>query len=202
MKSPLLFLLPLFGLFQLNAQHETLLDDLRVLGAFGGPLVEIGAINGEIGADVGGGGALLMDNFFFGGYGLGTNYPEIELTVNERTDFYDIQFGHGGFWLGYTRDVQKLAHFYSDLKIGWGRARLEQDGDAAFSDRVFVLTPAAGIEFNVVSFFKIGFTAGYRWVNGVNVLPELDNNDFSSPVGTITFRFGGFTNDFVDDWDW
>jgi len=62
------------------------------------------------------------------------------------------------------------------------------------------LTPEAGVEVNVTNFFKLGLTGGYRWVNGINQLPGLENNDFSSPVGTITFRFGGFGDDW--DWDW
>ena len=41
------------------------------------------------------------------------------------------------------------------------------------------------------------FAGGYRWVNGVTNLPGgLTNDDFNSPVGIITFRIGGFEDDF------
>ncbi|MCB9277928.1 MAG: hypothetical protein H6562_03395 [Lewinellaceae bacterium] len=61
------------------------------------------------------------------------------------------------------------------------------------------MTPELGVDINVTSFLKISLTGGYRWVNGVTQLPGLDNADFSSPIGGITFRIGGFG---YDDWDW
>jgi hypothetical protein len=182
----------------LSAQHETLFSDLSVVGAFGSPLIEIGSINGEVGADVGGGGALILNNFFLGGYGLGTDYPEYEILNGPDQGQYNIKFNHGGLWLGYASPVYKVAHLYSSARIGWGRGRLRQGGETIFSDRLFVLTPEIGVELNLTSFFKLALTGGYRWVNGVSRLPGLGNEDFSSPVGTITFRFGGFG----DDWDW
>jgi hypothetical protein len=180
----------------LTAQHETLFDDFDIRGAFGGPILEIGNIAGEAGADVGGGGALLINNFFLGGYGMGTSYPDVRL---DNTN-YNIRFRHGGLWLGFTMREHKLAHLYSSVKVGWGRAQLRRDGETDFSDRHFVLTPELGLEINVFDWFKLGLTGGYRWVNGINNLPGLTSADFSSPVGILTFRFGGFDSD--NDWDW
>ncbi len=186
----------------LPAQHETLFDDFTSFGAFGGPIVEISAINGEIGADVGGGGALVLDDFFIGGYGMGTDYPEITLSQDvggEIEDInYNIRFKHGGMWFGYTPKQYKVGHLYGSLKIGWGKAQLLNDRFDTPRDRIFVLTPEVGAELNLTDWFKLGFTAGYRWVNGVSRLPTLDDSDFSSPTGTITFRFGSFR----DGWKW
>ncbi|MFK8104890.1 MAG: hypothetical protein AB8G15_20395 [Saprospiraceae bacterium] len=169
---------------------------MALIGNFGGPFFEISSINDEITADVGGGGAVILNNFFLGGYGLGTDSPEIIIDETK----YDIKFRHGGLWFGYTGNVNKLAHFYSSLKLGWGNVNLELNGnddDESFSDNFFVLTPEIGIELNVTSFFKIGLSGGYRIVNGVDNLPGgLENEKFNSPTGTITFRFGGF-----GDWD-
>ena len=58
------------------------------------------------------------------------------------------------------------------------------------------MTPELGLEVNLTEWLKMSFTAGYRWVNGVTRLEELNNDDFSSPLGTITFRMGGFESDF------
>jgi hypothetical protein len=193
MKNILLAFCLFLGL-QLSAQHETLFDNVRSMGAFGGPLVEIGSINGEVGSDVGGGGALILDNVFIGGYGLGSDYPEI--TIDD--ELYNIRYKHGGFWLGYTAQTHKVAHLYSSVKIGWGKAQLRQEKETLYTDRMFVMIPEIGVELNLTDFFKIALTGGYRWVNGINKLPSLDSEDFSSPVGVITFRFGGFD----DDWDW
>ncbi len=180
---------------QLGAQ-ETLFNNLDVTGAFGSVIIETGSINGEIGADVGGGGALVMSPVFIGGYGMGTKYPVHTITQGEDAGEYDIKFGHGGLWLGIAPNSDKLIHFYGSTKIGWGKARLRQNKDNIFTDRVFVLTPELGLELNLTEWLKMSFTAGYRWVNGVTRLQELENDDFSSPIGILTFRMGGFEDDF------
>ncbi len=186
----------------LTAQHETLFDDFTSFGAFGGPIIEVSAINGDIGADVGGGGALILDDMFIGGYGMGTDHPDI--SIQQEIDgeiedvFYNIKFKHGGLWFGYTPKQFKMGHLYTSLKVGWGKAQLRNERFDTPTDRIFVLTPEAGVELNLTEWFKIGLTGGYRWVNGISRLPTLDDNDFSSPTGTITFRFGGFG----DSWEW
>ncbi len=189
-----LSILFLFGC--LNAQNETLFNNLDVTGAFGSLIIETGSINDEIGADVGGGGALVMSPLFIGGYGMGTKYPLHTIAEGPDAGDYDIKFGHGGLWLGIVPKSEKLIHFYGSAKIGWGKARLKQDRKNIYSDRHFVLLPEIGVEINVTEHLKMSFTGGYRWVNGVTRLPGLTDDDFSSPVGTITFRMGGFTDDF------
>ena len=186
--------------FQLSAQHQTLFQDLKIVGAFGGPFVEISSINGQTGADVGGGGALILNNFFIGGYGQGADFADFEIPDGEDAGQYNLRLGHGGFWLGYTPWNDKVFHLYSSAKLGWGKASLRQDKDNYLSDRVFVATPEIGFEVNVTQFLKVGFSGGYRFVSGVEKLPGLDTEDFNSPVGSITFRFGGFGDE--KDWNW
>ena len=202
MKRQLLVFIGLLIAALLPAQHETLFDDFTSFGVFGGPIVEISSINGEVGADVGGGGALVLDDLFIGGYGMGTDYPEItiqEERFGELEDvLYNIRFKHGGLWFGYVPSQFKLGHLYSSLKLGWGKAKLQNDRNDTPNDRVFVLTPEVGVELNLTDWFRLGITGGYRWVNGINRLPTLDDSDFSSPTGTLTFRFGAFG----DDWGW
>lgn len=182
--------------FSMFAQDETLFKNAEVIGGFGGPIVEFSQINGEVGTDVGGGGALILNNFFIGGYGMGTTFPEIKVENKN----YTIDFGHGGFWLGYAHRSPKLVHLYGSARLGWGGIQLKEDPDqddefAKYDDAIFVLTPELGVELNVTQFFKIAATGGYRWVADVDGLPgELDSSSFSSPVGTLTFRFGGFGN--------
>lgn len=195
MKRILPVLVCLMAIFQLHGQ-ETLFNNLDVTGAFGSVIIETGSINGEVGADVGGGGALVMSPVFLGGYGMGTTYPVHTITEGPNAGEYDVKFGHGGLWLGFVPKSDKLIHFYGSAKVGWGKARLRQDKENLFTDRVFVMTPELGLEVNLTEWLKMSFTAGYRWVNGVTRLEELNNDDFSSPLGTITFRMGGFESDF------
>jgi len=179
--------------------QETLFGNIDHIGGFGGPLIEISSINGETVADVGGGGALILDNFFFGGYGMGTDAPNINLDGQNL----DIEFGHGGLWFGFVTPPQKLIHVYSSFRLGWGGTNLNDGtGDKLYSDNVMVMTPELGVEINLTSWFRLGFTGGYRFVDGVNELPGgLNDDSFSSPFGALTFRFGGFGyyNDDDDD---
>lgn len=172
--------------------QETLFGNVNHIGGFGGPMIEISKINGEVVADVGGGGALILDNFFFGGYGLGTDAP----SINSGTEELDIKFGHGGLWFGYVAKPNKVAHLYSSFKLGWGEAGIQdKDGDEVVSDNILVMTPELGVELNITGWFRLGITGGYRFVSGANTLPSeynLNNESFSSPFGALTFRFGGF----------
>ena len=195
MKNLLLLICMLLTVFLLDAQQETVFGNVDVIGGFGGPYIEVGSINGQVGADVGGGGALMLDEFFIGGYGQGTSYPDAMINDIDR----NIKFSHGGLWFGYVKEQYKLLHLFSSLKLGWGRARLRAEDEPDESDRIFVLTPEIGIEVNLTDFFKLSLGGGYRFVSGVSKLSELDNGDFSSPVGILTFRFGGFDNDW-EDW--
>lgn len=181
--------------FGLAAQHETLFDEFDIVGAFGGPILEIGSINGTVGANVGGGGALLINNFFLGGYGINADYPMVRVNGLD----YNTRFRQGGFWLGYVHNDYKVLHLYSSVRMGWGRAQLRREGSNDFSDRHFTLTPELGLEVNLTTWFKLALTGGYRWVNGIDVLPGLNNASFSSPVGMLTFRFGGFG---PSTWNW
>ncbi len=181
----------------LQAQQETLFGNVNVWGGFGGPIFEISSIADESIVSVGGGGALIMDNFFFGGYGIGTDDANHSFEGQD----YRIKYNHGGLWLGVTSNPYKLLHVYGSTRLGWGKARLRQDGDTVFSDRIFTVTPEIGFEVNVTTFFQLAFTGGYRVTTGINDLPGLENQDFSNFVGGITLRFGGFGDD-DDDWDW
>lgn len=193
-----LLLLAIFSTISILAfsQQETIFNRANNISGWGGPMLEISTINGETVVDVGGGGALIIDNFFFGGYGLGTDAPNI--TIAEET--YDIDFSHGGLWLGYTAMPNKVVHIYSSLRFGWGDASLiDSDGDKKFSDNMLVIAPEIGVELNVTSWFRLDLTGGYRFVSGIDGLPEasgLDDDSFSSPFAGVTFRFGGF-----GDWD-
>ncbi|MCB9283944.1 MAG: hypothetical protein H6563_07725 [Lewinellaceae bacterium] len=196
MKTIVLSLGLLLGFFAslYGQKSETLFENAKVVGAFGSPFLEYGKLLGEEGLMVGGGGALQFQRFFLGGYGIGTNYPETVYNGNR----YVVNFGHGGFWLGYTIPSHKLFHAYISAKTGWGRIRFkadrnDKDRDAYYSDRIFAFTPELGVEVNVTDFMRIALTGGYRLVADVDALPaSYTNEDFSGFLGGLTFRFGSF----------
>lgn len=186
-----------FALF--GQRHETLFNRARVIGAFGGPIVEIGKYNGENGTAVGGGGGLIINNFFIGGYGLGGT--DITEQFFDNDDDFRMDIGHGGFWLGLVYPQNKMIHAFSSVKLGWGAIGINfQDDDLSYDDGIFVVTPEVGLELNVFRFFRIAGTAGYRYVDGIRKGGDVTQDQFNGLVGTLTFRFGGFGNWRGNDW--
>jgi len=180
----------------LVAQHETIFNNARVVGGFGGPLIEFG-LNNDLNTSYGGGGGVVIGSAFIGGYGMGS----VDLgDIIDGQDVENIEIGHGGFWLGYTYKPYKLVHLFSSAKIGWGAVNIDPDNfdpfdDDSFDDNIFVLTPELGLELNVFKWFRVGGTVGYRWVSGTDGDGVYDDGDFSGAVSTVTFRFGWFGND-------
>lgn len=193
MKKPLILLaLFLIGLTAL-AQEETLFDNASVVGGFGGPLFVYSNVNNEFGSGAGGGGGVIINQFFIGGFGVGLgNFAD----VNIGNDRYEIDLGYGGFWLGYVPLSYKVIHPYVSTQLGWGGVSLDPDkevtNDPDYNDAVFVVTPEAGLELNVFTWFRLSFTGGYRFVMGVDDIPNLTDRNLSSFSGALTLRFGGF----------
>ena len=192
MKKVIIFIASLFVLSFTNAQHETLFSKARVLGGFGGPLLEFGNIKGDYTTSVGGGGGVIVDNFFIGAYGIGS-LDHLHYNINSHDDFR-MDLAHGGLWLGYTPSTFKLFHPYTSAKIGWGFADIRNDPFTINSngDAIFVFTPEVGMELNLSKFFRISASMGYRMVTDVDQLDNFSNKDFSSLTGQLTFRFGWF----------
>jgi hypothetical protein len=194
------------SLVQAQQEDEAVFSEINNIGGFGGPFIEVSTINGETVADVGGGGAVILNNFFLGGYGLGNKFAGVELQDEAgNTDRYEIQYGNGGLWFGYVYPSYKLAHIYASLRLGWGSTTLQPVNDSRlpqYKENLFVTTPEVGVELNLTRFMRVAFSGGYRFVDGLDDLPApLNNDDFSGPIGMITFRFGGFGDWDEEDWN-
>ena len=192
MKQLLIIFLSINVFGMLQAQHETLFSKARVVGGFGGPLLEFGNIKGDFQTSVGGGGGVIIDNFFIGAYGIGS----VEgLHHDIRNSDFQMDLAHGGLWFGYTPQSFSVFHPYFSTKVGWGFADLRErrfGPNFTTGDGIFVLTPEAGLELNLTKFFRLVGTVGYRWVTDVDQLEDFSNKDFRSVTGQLTFRFGWF----------
>ena len=183
----------------LSAQQETLFGRARVVGGFGGPIVEIG-LDDSYSTSIGGGGGLIINSFFIGGYGMGS--LDFETLLEQDGDLESLELGHGGLWLGFNVASNKLLHLYASTRVGWGAVDVQFD-NARFEDydQVFVLTPEVGIELNITRWFRAAGTIGYRYLDGVNDGREYSNDDFRGTFAGITLRFGGFGSGSWDN-DW
>ncbi len=188
----------------LSAQkQETLFQNASVVGGFGGPIAEFGLNNG-INTSLGGGGGIVINSFFLGGYGLGS--LDFGNLFDEEEDLENLEIGHGGLWLGYTLRPYSIAHLYSSVRIGWGAVEVDFDQVNSFSDtdQVFVLTPEVGAEINLTRWWRLAGAVGYRWVNGARDDLGYEDADFSGTVISATMRFGWFGSNYnsrrSDDW--
>lgn len=169
------------------------------ISGFMGLMTEISSLEGEVVPSVGAGIALLLDQtFYIGFYGLGTiKSLEKQLLQYQQVD---MAFGHGGLWMGYIHQSERLLHLGVSLKIGGGGVYLAERRGHEFifeeknkidEDALFVLIPQAEMELNVAPWMKLNLGLGYRFVDGVDT-PYLNENDFASPVGSLGFYFGWF----------
>lgn len=194
MKRSLISLILLVGSITVGlSQQETLFSRSRIVGGFGGPIVEFGQIKGQSATSVGGGGGIVIDNVFIGAYGVGSIEDFRYQFDDER---FEMDLAHGGLWLGYSPYTYRVVHPYASARIGWGFADIKnnpfefrEDGDA-----IYVITPEVGVELNVTRFFRIAGSVGYRFVGDVDQLDNYRNKDFSSLTGQLTFRIGWFGN--------
>ena len=182
----LAFLMLSFSVFSQEKEEDqlqTILGDEISISGFGGPWMSFTSINGEFAHMMGGGGGLLLNqSLYLGGYGYGNTNP-ISYELGE------LEFGYGGLMAGYIHESRRAIHPNLGVMIGWGDIRLkETDVD----DNIFVLQPMAEAESNITQFMKIGLGVGYRYVTGVNTLPGLNDKNFSGLNGRLSFYFGWF----------
>jgi hypothetical protein len=173
---------------------------LRISG-FGGPMMTFTTVGDKFAHMMGGGGGIMINSFFFGGYGLGMTTPITykgyeNVQPGERG--YTLQFGHGGFWTGYILASKKPVHMSISSLIGWGDiSRIDKsdyvNSEPAETNAIFVVTPIAELELNFSKFFKLGIGSTVSFVMG----PGVDNTpytsrDFAKPSVFLSFKFGWF----------
>jgi hypothetical protein len=184
----LLLWAPLFA-----QEEETIFKKATVHGGFGGPIFEVTSMNDQTGMMFGGGGGVIVNDFFIGGFGQGGSFGDY--AINNR--LYPISMGFGGLWLGYVKPTWKAVHLYMSLKIAGGGVSIAEDDDfedSIYDEAVFVAQPEVGLEVNFLKWFRVAVACNYRIVSGVqsNNLAGLSNSDFNAMGGTLTLRFGHF----------
>ncbi|MBN1180979.1 MAG: hypothetical protein JXB49_01740 [Bacteroidales bacterium] len=176
--------------------YRTIFDhgNYRISG-FGGPFMTFSSFDGQFCHMMGGGGGIMVGDFFFGGYGLGSTNNITGVRDNQEID---LDFGHGGFWFGYSFKPKKALHPAIHLQTGWGNISEEYDSDFRVNytpevDNVFVLNPTLELEMNFTRFFRLGVGANYRFVFGSDENKfGFKDEDLYSPGAFLAFKFGWF----------
>lgn len=180
--------------FSQEKEYRTIFDnrDVRISG-MGGPFMQFTSVAGEFGHMMGGGGAVLLNDFWFGGYGLGLTNAIPDYVNQNPTD--RLTLGHGGFWLGYSLFGEKSVHFSFSSLIGWGEFGVMQDYATYpfVRDKIFVLAPTVEVEVNLTRYFRMGAGVTYNLYTMVDeVMHGYTSGDLSSPGGFLSFKFGWF----------
>lgn len=170
---------------------QTLMNSFEIkrLSGFGGPTMSFTSIKDEFAFMMGGGGGLIINNIYLGGYGedLSTS-----LYTGMDNPIRNLEFGHGGFWLGYEIAHHRVIHPVVSARIGWGEIAGIDVNNKRIRDNVFVLVPTVSAEINFTRFFKVNIGAEYRQTFNVNTIPGFSSKDFSNPGVFVSFVFGWF----------
>lgn len=174
-----------------RGRERTLLGDLDLSGAWGGPTYNYSMTGDDWALVRGGFGGLEFGEEFFLGYG-GWKGREA-FTVDEPTDASpNFQFQHSGFILAYTPLSDKVIHPRITTIIGPGKIDLDPQFVAAGEDsrdRMLIGQAMVGFELNLFQWFRLGVDGGYRFASGVDT-PTLTSQDISGTVLQIEARFG------------
>lgn len=181
------FMLTTLTQAQEEEEPRVLFSEINQVSGFGGPIFQFSTIGNDNAFFTGGGGAVLLNRrFWLGGYGMG-------LTSNVSFDeTLELDFGHGGFWLGYIVAPDKLIHINFQSTLGWGSVSYEDEltGNEVDEDGVFVINPQAEVEVNLTRWMRFGLAGGYRFVTGSD--SSFDNNELSGANAMLTLKFGWF----------
>ena len=161
------------------------------IGGFGGPFLEFSSGLDGLAFGSGGGGGVILGDFFLGGFGMGLDQDNRQ--VNGTS--FDADLGMGGLWVGYVPMVEKRIHPYLSTKIGWGELDIYQDlvDKPVYEDGFLAIQSDLGIELNVLPFWKIALVASYRSFELLDALPDgITENRLGGWMGGMTMRFGGF----------
>ncbi|MGE5457955.1 MAG: hypothetical protein ACM3RX_06335 [Methanococcaceae archaeon] len=188
------------------AQRKTVFEGETENGGFGAAVVKFTPIKNNLGILVGGYGGWLINHSLLlggGGFGLVNNIKANEdiqsIFSFPREPF--LNFGYGGGIIEYYFSPNEILHASVSLLVGGGAvsyrdARMSDSYYSEFNDRnlddgVFVLEPGLSGELNVLSYFKMGLSLSYRYVNGVTIY-GLKNSDFSNFSVNLALKFGKF----------
>jgi hypothetical protein len=184
---------PFWLIGQQTSEMKTLLSESARISAFGSINGGISPFNHTYVSYIGGDGALVVNNFFFGGYGSrNVEFQPVDIEDDYYTD-KKMGFSQGGIITGVSLRSKKLLQFAIFGQLGWGHLSLRDNVDKKIltRDRVNIFTPTFQVKLNLTSFVQLCAGVSYRFLIGVD-LPQLDNKDFQGICGSMSIRFGWF----------
>lgn len=156
---------------------ETLFNHsgLRLTGIWAGNTSNINENQGDYGIFHGGYVQVEFNkNFTLGWQGYGLNDQGLEQDYN-------------GLQLAYGFDSYRVVH--PTIGIFAGTGKIKTRDDLRLKDDVFALQPTLGLEMNILSWFRLGLDAGYRFVFDTDLAGYTDKQ-ISEPYVGLRLKFG------------
>jgi hypothetical protein len=188
-------------------REKTLIGEELESGGYGGLEIKTGSVRGENAMMVGARGGWIINHTISiggGGFGIVTNHIIEDYEVSDPNDYDTTVYlngGYGGLFIEYINSSNSLIHFTINTLIGAGgvnysgKMKFEPEKGSDWKSHetspFFVIEPGATVDINIASFFRMGFCASWRFVDGVD-LPGTGDDDISSFSGSVIFKFGKF----------
>ncbi len=174
-------------------ERKTLLSDSHInISGYGAFVLKYGPPHLGHNQIYAGGKACILINDVFGiggaGYGLtyplkrkGSVYDESDTSPESSFNYPEIQLGYGGGIIEYYFMPKSLFTFSCGFFIGGGALSMKGESAVILPDNVtskfFVMEPEVSAYVNVAKFVRVGFSASYRFTNGID-LYEYTDRDF------------------------
>jgi hypothetical protein len=176
-----------------SSETKTLLGHDAYVSAFGSFHSGVSPFFNKYVTYVGGDVALVLNNFYFGGYssrvlGVHKIHPEDEFYKDKR-----IVLTQGGIFTGVTFLSKRIFQYSVASKFGWGYLTLrDADTEETVSrDRINIIMPTFQVKLNITSFIQICVGVNYQLIFGID-LPKMENKDFRGFGASFAVRVGWF----------
>ena len=156
------------------------------------------------------GGALLFaDKYYIGAYGVGlmSTLKKSNILIDNVKGDFQLNYAHGGLWLGmFDAPCKGIENSFS-LKFGWGAMFMYNpnyiiDYNKARTE-FFVITPNFETSVLITNWLKIHIGVGVRFLAGISSQFKNSNgntaniynlSDFEGFVTSFSLSFGSFYN--------
>jgi len=162
------------------------------LDGFGGPMLCLSPVKGNLGILFGGrGSGNITDHFTLGGGGCGTlnSIPVSNISMSSNT--YRMTMGYGGVELGYVFNPMSPLNVSMNMLFGGGMVIRRDDAAGSKKDFYWFYTgePAVYATLNIFQFLQLNMGIKYRQLVGLNT-NWISNNDLSGAEGSLALLFG------------
>jgi len=152
---------------------------------------------------------LFNDRFFIGGYGIGlvSSLHRSGILTADLLNNYQLNYAHGGLWLGIIDSPYKKIHGIFSIKLGYGALFMHNVNTTIDyninRDEFFVITPQIESVLLLTDWLRVNLGLGVCFLSGISIQYQAANgekifiynsSDFEGFVASISFNFGSFYN--------